>query len=498
MVMKRDKPRVPPSYQSFAALFACLLAVVERCGLLPEVAAAALLTFLAVVALTLQHTNEVRCSVLGDQTPAWRSASVCNGFSTLNVVSMLRLQSAAPRGSAERERALAEAIDRMRHTAGELGGQVNYVGRAVEVVVQSAQLPDAKEFDVVVLTSWAEGGRARWAGFRRLVDSDHGWERHVASGFWRNPLLQVGVVLALLLLRLKCGLRGVHHNIAEAAADKDEDDGGDDDGDDDKLLRTKMDALAATIEKLETPKAGVLICNCLTSEVHSNDDGGSDATREEQERLQKEAKKAQDGAYSMLMMEMLAQHGGGPLHVGRAAALSSAETGAYHDGDWELCACVYYPGCVFFKQLMRSAWMQRTVKLKSPGDSIAVLTVPFRSTAATATTTITDTAIDTDTGTSGAAASASASGFFIPENGLKARRKLAGATEATEGEDTAEGGVRRRRRRQHEEKEEEEGEGSGGGEEGKLQDAEPKLVVVPFLAMVQLVVVFWLLGKYYG
>ena len=61
MVMKRDKPRVPPSYQSFAALFACLLAVVERCGLLPEVAAAALVTFLAVAALTLQHTNEVRC-----------------------------------------------------------------------------------------------------------------------------------------------------------------------------------------------------------------------------------------------------------------------------------------------------------------------------------------------------------------------------------------------------------------------------------------------------
>lgn len=447
MAIKRDRPRVPPSFQSFGALFVCMVAVLERCGLLPEVALASLLAFIAVVLMTNEHMNTVRCHVLSDQTSTWRLASVCHGFSTLNAVSMLRLRNRGPRE--RHDAALLTATERLKCTARELGGQVNYVGRAVHVAVKSKQLSDADEFDVVVLSSWSEAGTAGWTSFRQIVDSEHGWERHVACGYWRNPMGHFAIVVALVLLRLKCGLRGVHHNIAltvapAKACDRQE-------NGDDIALRAQMDRLSAKVDALGMPKAGVLICNYLNSELRA---GGVSVEMED---------RARDRGYVQLMMEMLAQHGGGPIHLGRVASLASTETGAFNDGEWRQCACVYYPGCAFFSQLMRSEWMWRVVKDKRPGDSLAVVTVPFRSAKTEAET--------TTPAVANASTSSSESGPELStphDTGLR-RRKSASARPVASSRDSL----------------------TAGG-----TDAEPKLVSVPFLAMCQLVGALWLFRRY--
>lgn len=442
MTLARDRPRVPPSFQSFAALFVCMMAVVERCGLLPEVAVAVLLTFFAVALMTNTHMNEVRCSVLGDQTSTWRFASVCNGLSTLNVVSMLRLCGPARKN----DEALLAATEQLRHTAREHGGQVNYVGRAIHVAVKSKQLSDAQEFDVVVLSSWVETGQGGWASFRQVVDSECGWERHVACGYWRNPVVNFAVVVALVLLRLKCGLRGVYHNVAHPATATH-------DGDE---VQTQMDKLAKKLDALGSAKAGVLVCNCL------NDD-----FRPGRSAAEAKSDKAIDRSYSQNMMEMLGQHGGGPLHLGRVASLKTVETGAFNDGEWKHCACVYYPGCAFFCQLLRSEWMQRVVKGKAPGDSIAVVTVPFRPDTQQGTVAGTSASVGDHTSSDRPKAS-----VLSPlETGVR-RRKF--ARTGTSNDEPADPGAK----------------------DAKLLDAEPKLVSVPPLAVFQLVVVLWLFRQY--
>jgi hypothetical protein len=444
MAIKRDKPRVPPSFQNFGALFVCMMALLERCGVLPEFALASLLAFITVVLMTNKHMNDVRCRVLGDQTPTWQLASVRHGFSTLSVVSMLRLRN---RGSEQHDRALLAATERLKSTARELGGQVDYVGRAVHVAVKSKQVSDAEVFDVVVLSSWTEAGTAGWTSFRRIVDSEHGWERHVACGYWRNPMRLFGIAVVLVLLRLKCGLYSVHHSVSLAVApakacDREEDGN-------DIVLRAQMDRLSEKVDALRMPKAGVLICNFLNNEIRPSTRG-----------VPEKEHRARDRSYVQLMMEMLAQHGGGPIHLGRAACLGSAETGAFNDGEWRQCACVYYPGCAFFSQLMRSEWMWRVVKYKSPGESIAVVTVPFHSAS-------TDSSAATATVAKASNGSSDSGPIRSIDTGLH-RRKPATARSATSSDSLTEAGT----------------------------DAEPKLVSVPFLAICQLVVGIWLFRRY--
>ena len=81
---------------------------------------------------------------------------------------------------------------------------------------------------------------------------------------------------------------------------------------------------------------------------------------------------AKDRAEGLQMLEMLMQHGGGPMHAGSTVALDG------QDGEFENIVAMYYPGREFLTQLLRSEWMHRTVKGKSPGDSLAVMTIPFR------------------------------------------------------------------------------------------------------------------------
>ena len=348
---KERKKRVPPSFQSFAALFCCMMALVERLGLLREVALASAGIFVVVMCMTLNHAGNVRTGVLGDRTPMFREASLWHGFSTLSSVSMLRLS-----GGARDDATIIEAIAQLSATARKMGGQVCYVGRAVQVVVQSSQLTDADDFDVVVLASWAEGGQPGFEAFRRVLDSggDGGsprWERHIANGFWRNAFLNMMASgVAMLLLRLKCGLRAIFHDVHTPAEERVRESA---------VERLKNTAeLADAVDKLKAPDAGVMIFNCLNSDFGSAED------------------QASDRAYGQLMMEMLSQHGGGPVHVGSAVSLSGAG-GEHNDGNWKQIACVYYPGCAFFARLMRSEWMAEAVGGKKPGDSIAVLTIPF-------------------------------------------------------------------------------------------------------------------------
>jgi hypothetical protein len=84
--------------------------------------------------------------------------------------------------------------------------------------------------------------------------------------------------------------------------------------------------------------------------------------------------KASDSAYGLKMMTMLAGYGGGLMHLGVKA--HSVQPAA-EAGEFDSIAAVHYPNGKFFSKLLHSAWMHKTVQGKKPGDSLAVLTVPF-------------------------------------------------------------------------------------------------------------------------
>lgn len=70
------------------------------------------------------------------------------------------------------------------------------------------------------------------------------------------------------------------------------------------------------------------------------------------------------------MMAVLAEHGGGPMHIGKAVTLEG-------NADFDQIAIVYYPGIEFFFSLVRSNFFQSIVGGKQLGDDLAVLTVPI-------------------------------------------------------------------------------------------------------------------------
>ena len=79
---------------------------------------------------------------------------------------------------------------------------------------------------------------------------------------------------------------------------------------------------------------------------------------------------AANSEYGNEMMAVLAEHGGGLMHFGKAVTLEG-------NADFDQIAIVYYPGIEFFFSLVRSNFFQSIVGGKQLGDDFAVLTVPI-------------------------------------------------------------------------------------------------------------------------
>lgn len=79
---------------------------------------------------------------------------------------------------------------------------------------------------------------------------------------------------------------------------------------------------------------------------------------------------AANSEYGNEMMAVLAEHGGGPMHIGKAVTLEG-------NADFDQIAIVYYPGIEFFFSLVRSKFFNSIVGGKQLGDDLAVLTVPI-------------------------------------------------------------------------------------------------------------------------
>ncbi len=70
------------------------------------------------------------------------------------------------------------------------------------------------------------------------------------------------------------------------------------------------------------------------------------------------------------MLDLMAERGYGPMHIGKTIHLEAGF-------DFDRVAIVYYPGVDYFADLVSSAFYQRIFSNKQLGDSQAVITAPL-------------------------------------------------------------------------------------------------------------------------
>jgi hypothetical protein len=78
---------------------------------------------------------------------------------------------------------------------------------------------------------------------------------------------------------------------------------------------------------------------------------------------------ARDKRYTNAMLGLMAEHGYGPLHHGDAEPLSG-------DHDFDSVTLVYYPGTLFFADMISSTFFQSILSDKQLGDNQSTVTIP--------------------------------------------------------------------------------------------------------------------------
>ncbi len=79
---------------------------------------------------------------------------------------------------------------------------------------------------------------------------------------------------------------------------------------------------------------------------------------------------AADANYSSNMLGLMADGGHGPLHIGTAEPID-------HQIPFDTAALVYYPGTLYFRDLIMSTWYRNLYPDKQLADSLSCVTVPI-------------------------------------------------------------------------------------------------------------------------
>jgi hypothetical protein len=82
------------------------------------------------------------------------------------------------------------------------------------------------------------------------------------------------------------------------------------------------------------------------------------------------AQQAADANYATNMLGLMADAAHGPLHVGVAEPID-------HQIPFDAAALVYYPGSLYFRDLIMSTWYQKLYPDKQLADSLSCVTVPI-------------------------------------------------------------------------------------------------------------------------
>lgn len=282
------------------------------------------------------YNVRIRRETLGEDTSLWGLRAA------YHVVHVLRRKESDPQTLQQKVAALQTDLEAE-------GGRVTYLGRVVKgLLVKSAQLPGSDQFDVLVVSRWSTP-RA-FVAWRATQMPAMGWASETAQGMWRNPLLNLLLAQGMTLLRTISWLRSRRIDLATEA---DEVASGGSAPSGEQYGPQALRSWAAKLEAGAEGDEGVILYNFLKN-----------GTREQRRKNAK---------YSLAMMKMLAQNGGGLMHAGRAQR-PSEET----DGQFDVVAAVYYPGVAFMAKLLRSQWMSRNVEGKALGDTLVVATVPYQ------------------------------------------------------------------------------------------------------------------------
>lgn len=274
-----------------------------------------------------QRYDDARHSRLHD------TQSLFHGSDTLHVVTFLEL---APGDD------LFQVAGNLRQAAEGATGKLVYAGKVALNALMSTQLEAtfgrAVDWDAVILSQWpseaawhafhdGEAGRSAFARFRSHYH--HGMQR---SAF--ENLLLPQVLLARRVKQLVS--RAPSHfpfQPANAAA-----------------LQTDDQRLGRLLDHREQGRDAILVVNLLQT-----------GTAEQAKA---------DAAYGDHMLDLMAEGGHGPMHVGRAVTLE-------HDTLFDRIALVYYPGVQYFHDMARSRFYQGIVGGKQPVDTQASITVPI-------------------------------------------------------------------------------------------------------------------------
>ncbi len=329
-------------------------------GLGKKVFGAAFCVALAVIASNLndgyEYYKKVRQDTLGIEILGQQGKSRFLG------VMLLQMQ--------EGRKFEPSALEAVCDSVNEGGSKLVYTGRAIQVAVESKQpgLEEIKQgaVEAVLLIEFGADRETsvddatgkdlihKWRSSAKVQES--GMRVMAAQGFRRSDRTNFAVPLVLTALQGVIRLFGLDksyhlHDLVPMTSETSKiDNAGTQEGFSDK----KMSNFIKNFDKLSKSRNAsaddaIFIWNWLQKGTASQ-------------------QKA-DGIYGAQMMAMLSTHGGGIMEFGTAVSV---------DGNFDNIAAVYYPGVGFFNRLLSSKWMRHTVQGKKPGDSIAVITTPFK------------------------------------------------------------------------------------------------------------------------
>lgn len=283
---------------------------------------------LAIGAMLWQHFRyaDVRRSVVQDRQSAFHG----NALHVLTYLEVVQEEDPVPK-----VRALAAAAAQGGH------GELVYAGQAIVNGLISEQLKDALgrevAWDAIVLQQFAD--RAAYERYRAdpaVADALDSFPTHFSHGFRRSSALSA--MLPQLLLAKKLWRAATFQTASlplEPAAEV--------------PFGSLVDN--AMVERAgERGRDAIFIVNLIR-----NGDAES---------------RAANADYGNRMLNLMADFGYGPLHLGAAEPID-------HPLEYDSIALVYYPGAAYFRDLVASRYFQDIIGDKQLADTQATITVPI-------------------------------------------------------------------------------------------------------------------------
>jgi uncharacterized protein (DUF1330 family) len=286
-----------------------------------------LMVLVVLVATVVQHVRyqNLRHGVVGDAQSAFHSPGV---FHVVTVFS--------PGPDQDLIGAVGEFVTLVRRQ----GGRPIYAGKIVATAIRSRQIPDM-DWDAFVLVQYPSRSdydealaapeyqelRGRFAGSYSL-------------GMQRRPLLNLSLPVTLLTRRVIDVVFGRQDVYPFTPAEFPE--------------RPESELQQSLVERLlaeQAPGRDALVVLNFISQGDS-------------------AQRAANASYGSEMMSLMAEAGGGPMHMGRAVTLEG-------DAQFDQVVIVYYPGVVYFSEMLQSSFFNRIVKRKQLEDSLSAPSVPL-------------------------------------------------------------------------------------------------------------------------